>query len=71
LSNLFVVRRSYLTSKLWDAFMGEEMRLQQVSTNYKDNDDVLDLALIGKVRRGGRKGGPRRGQNSKDEESDS
>jgi len=46
---------------LWDAFVGEEMRLEQVSTSYKDEDDVPDLALIGKVRRGGRKGGPMRG----------
>jgi hypothetical protein len=41
---------------LWDAFIGDEMRLDQVSTNYKDEDVVLDLTLIEKVRRGGRKG---------------
>ena len=39
--------------QLWDAFIGEEMRLQQVSTSY---EDVLDLALIGKVRKGGTEG---------------
>jgi hypothetical protein len=32
--------------KLWDAFIGEEMRLEQVSTSYKDEDDGPDLALI-------------------------
>jgi hypothetical protein len=47
--------------KLWDVFIGEEIRLKQVSTSYKDEDDGPDLALIGKVRRGGRKGGPWRG----------
>ena len=47
--------------KLRDAFIKEEMRLQQVSTNYKDKDNALDLALIGKVKKGDRKGGPRRG----------
>lgn len=53
-------------NKLWDAFIEEEMRLKQVSTNYKDEDDVQDLALIRKVRGRGRKGGPERGQKSDD-----
>jgi hypothetical protein len=30
-------------------FIGEDMRLQEVSTSY---EDVLDLALIRKVRKG-------------------
>jgi hypothetical protein len=33
------------------------MRLEQVSTSYKDEDDGQKLDLTGKVRRGGRKGG--------------
>jgi hypothetical protein len=37
---------------LWDAFIGEEMRLLQVSTSH---EDVPDLALVGKVRKGGKK----------------
>jgi hypothetical protein len=39
-----------------DAFVGEEMRLQHVSTSY---EDVPNLALIGKVRKGGKKGSGR------------
>jgi hypothetical protein len=46
--------------KLWDAFIGE-VRVEQVSTSYKDEDDGPDLALISKVKRRGRKGGPGRG----------
>jgi hypothetical protein len=56
---------------LWDAFIREEMRQQQVSTNYKDEDDVPDLALIENGGRGGRKGVLGRGQKSKLEESNS
>jgi hypothetical protein len=56
--------------QLWDAFTKEEMRLEQVSTNYKDKDDVPNLALDSKVRRG-RKGGLKRGHKGKDDESDS
>jgi hypothetical protein len=33
--------------------IGEELRLEQVSNNY---EDVLDLTLIGKVSKGGKKG---------------
>jgi hypothetical protein len=40
---------------LWDDFIGKEMRLEKISTNYKDEDDGLDLTLIGKMRRGSRK----------------
>jgi hypothetical protein len=39
------------------------MRLQQVSTSY---EDVPDLALIGKVRKGGKKGS-RKGQKKKED----
>lgn len=46
--------------QLWDAFIGEEVRLQQVSMSYKDEDDELDLSLIRNIGRGGRKGGPGR-----------
>jgi hypothetical protein len=42
---------------LWDVSIREEMRLEQVSTSYKNDDDVPNLALIRKMRRGGRKGG--------------
>jgi hypothetical protein len=38
--------------QLWGAFIGEEMRLQQVSTSY---ENVVDLALIKKVRKGRKK----------------
>jgi hypothetical protein len=55
---------------LWDAFIGEEMRLEKLSTNYKDEDDGLDLPITGKVRRS-RKEGPKRGQKGKEEESNS
>ena len=56
---------------MWDAFIGEEVRLQLLSTNYKDKDDVLDLALIREVRRVGRKRGLGRDQKHKEEELDS
>jgi hypothetical protein len=39
--------------QLWDAFVGEEKRLQHVSTN---DEDVPSLALNEKVRKGGKKG---------------
>lgn len=35
------------------------MRLVQVSTNYKDEDDGTNLVLANKVRRDGRKGSER------------
>lgn len=57
--------------KLWDAFIGEEMRLEQVSTNYKNEDDGQDLALTSKVRRGGTIGGTKSKQKDKKEESNS
>jgi hypothetical protein len=41
--------------KLWDAFIREEMRLEEVLTSYKDEDDVIDPVLIREMRRGGRK----------------
>ena len=44
------------------------MKLQQVSTSYKDENDVSSLFLIKKVGRRGRKGGPKRVQKSKEEE---
>jgi hypothetical protein len=56
---------------LWDAFIGEEMSVQQVLTSYKDEVDVLDLALIREVRRVGRKRGLGRDQKHKEEELDS
>jgi hypothetical protein len=31
---------------LWDAFIGEEMRLEQVLANYKDEVDGPDLAFF-------------------------
>jgi hypothetical protein len=37
---------------LWDAFVGEETRLETILGSY---EDVLDLALIGKVRKGGKR----------------
>jgi hypothetical protein len=46
---------------LWDDFIEEKTKLEQVLTSYKDEDDRPDLALIGKVRRGRRKGGLERG----------
>jgi hypothetical protein len=53
------------------AFIGEEMRLEKVSTSYKDEDDGPNLALTSKVMRGGRKGGPGMGQKGEEEESNS
>jgi hypothetical protein len=47
------------------------MRLEKVSTNYKDEDDGIYITITCKVRRGGRKGGPRRGHKGNEEEYDS
>lgn len=51
------------------AYIGEEMRLKQVSTSYKDEDNGPDIVFISKVRRGGRRGAVGRCQKSKEEES--
>jgi hypothetical protein len=48
---------------LWDAFIGEEMRLQYISTSYKD---VLNLSLIEKVTKEGKKGSGK-GQKKKED----
>ena len=51
--------RGYLWSRevhdfeqLWDVFIGEKMRLEDVSTTEKDKDDKSNLALTDTVRRG-------------------
>jgi len=38
--------------QLWDAFIGENIRLHQVSTNH---EDVLNRALVEKARKEGKK----------------
>jgi hypothetical protein len=43
---------------LWDDFIKEEMRLEMVSTSF---EEAQDLALIRKVRKGGKKGGSKEG----------
>jgi hypothetical protein len=50
--------------QLWDAFIGEELRLQQVSNNFED--EVPKLAFIEKMRKGGKKG-PKQDQKSEEE----
>lgn len=52
-SRLFVDGRSYLTFSSCGMLPLDEMRLQQVSNSY---EDFLDLVLIRKVRKGGKKG---------------
>ena len=47
------------------------MRLEKVSTSYKDKHGLLHLSVIEKLMRGGRKGGPNKGQKGKEEESSS
>lgn len=53
---------------LWDVFVGEEIILETVSASY---EVVSDLALIEKVRKGGKKAKSGKGQRKKEDSGSS
>jgi hypothetical protein len=54
--------------RLWDDFIQEEMRLETVASM---EEEEQNLALINKMKKGNKKGGPGKGQKGKKEDSSS
>lgn len=61
---LYACERLPSLESLWDAFVKGETRLEIVLASHKD---VPNLALIGKVRKEGKKAGSEKGQNNKED----